>query len=418
MKGPVSLKLGRSAAPSSAMRRLNRLPVFLALGLVVLFLAVIFYGLTLRSLGQSAGDMANEKNLRPAWSDADRLKDGIPDGIIGDPAPVAPHPSPDPPRPALNPFPTPQAQPSFEPGERRLEPDEVWRARLEREQGEQMLRELHRQRMASLQADNAALDAPIAVSLGALGQASMASDRPDLFTRQNDNEVDSLYATIASQNLQLARPGDQAAKQRFLNQSVAAPGYLEASVVPQFSAYELKRGSVIPATLITGINSDLPGRIIAQVSHDVFDSVTGRHLLIPQGARLFGRYDAEVAFGQERVLVVWSDIVFPNGSTLQLGSMPGVDAAGRAGFSDKVDHHHLRTFGSAVLTALIGAGTEMLLQKDQSIPRAPGEILGQASELTISRNLNVQPTIEIRPGFVFNVLVEYDFRLNLYTSNP
>src|SRR5690606_38200477 len=121
---------------------------------------------------------------------------------------------------------------------------------------------------------------------------------------------------------------------------------------------ELKRGSVIPASLITGINSDLPGRIIAQVSQNVFDSATGHNLLIPQGAKLFGRYDSNISFGQRRVLVVWTDIVFPDGSTLQIAGMAGADAAGFSGFTDKVNNHYVRTFGSAVLVALIGAGTE------------------------------------------------------------
>jgi hypothetical protein len=105
--------------------------------------------------------------------------------------------------------------------------------------------------------------------------------------------------------------------------------------VPQQSRYELKRGSVIPATLITGINSDLPGRITAQVSQNVYDSATGHYLLVPQGTKLLGRYDNKVSFGQSRVLVVWTDMIFPNGSTLQLVAMAGTDAEGYGGFTDR-----------------------------------------------------------------------------------
>ena len=136
--------------------------------------------------------------------------------------------------------------------------------------------------------------------------------------------------------------------------------------MPQISPFELKRGSVIPATLVTGINSDLPGRITAQVSQNVYDSATGHQLLIPQGAKLFGRYDSDVSFGQSRVLVVWTDIIFPNGSTLQIGGMAGTDSAGYGGFKDKVDNHYLRTFGSAILVALIGTGTDLLQPQDRS----------------------------------------------------
>jgi len=214
-------------------------------------------------------------------------------------------------------------------------------------------------------------------------------------------------------------PNGQARKERFFNQDIAELGYLPNPVVPQMSPYELKRGSVIPATLITGINSDLPGRITAQVSQNVYDSATGRHLLVPQGAKLFGRYDSNVSFGQNRVLVIWTDIIFPNGSTLQLGGMAGTDSAGYGGFNDRVDNHYFRTFGSAVLVALIGAGTEMMIPQDRNAfgtsnsaedaaRRSFAETFGQMSQQTLSRNLNVQPTLKIRPGYRFNVLVDQD----------
>src|SRR3954454_12085272 len=123
-------------------------------------------------------------------------------------------------------------------------------------------------------------------------------------------------------------PNGQSGKLSFLNQPTDAQGYLAHLVQEPLSPYELKKGSVIPATMITGVNSDLPGRIIAQVSQNVYDSATGRYLLIPQGSRLFGRYDAASPTGRERVLVVWTDLTFPNGSTLHLGAMAGTDQAG------------------------------------------------------------------------------------------
>jgi type IV secretion system protein VirB10 len=126
-----------------------------------------------------------------------------------------------------------------------------------------------------------------------------------------------------------------------------------------------------------------------------------------------------VSFGQNRVLVIWTDIIFPNGSTLQIGGMAGTDAVGYGGFSDRVDNHYLQTFGSAFLVALIGAGTEMMIPQDQNVlgtensaedaaRRSVAETFGQISEQTITRNLNVQPTLEIRPGYRFNVLVDQD----------
>jgi type IV secretion system protein VirB10 len=133
-----------------------------------------------------------------------------------------------------------------------------------------------------------------------------------------------LRAALGGQN---ADPNGQSSKEDFFNADLKDLGYLPNHAVPQQSLYELKRGSVIPATLISGINSDLQGRITAQVGQNVYDSATGHRLLIPQGTKLFGRYDSKVSFGQSRVLVVWSDIIFPNGSTLQIGGMAGTAAS-------------------------------------------------------------------------------------------
>ena len=225
----------------------------------------------------------------------------------------------------------------------------------------------------------------------------------------------ALQAGIGGQNTD---PNGQVGKAQFFNQDIADLGYLPNSVVSQMSPFELKRGSVIPATLVTGINSDLPGRITAQVSQNVYDSATGRRLLIPQGTKLFGRYDSDVSFGQNRVLVVWTDIIFPNGSTLQIGGMAGTDVAGYGGFNDKVNNHYLRTFGSAALVALIGTGIDMAVPESSTLAtqdtasdaarRNFAETFGRVAEQTITKSLNVQPTIRIRPGYKFNVLVDQD----------
>lgn len=423
-----SLKLG-GAGPQDGprIRRLNRVPVIVAILLVLIFLAVIFYGLSSRGLHFGGEPQIEPSSARPASNDAERLKQGVPDGIIGEPQPVVvqPTPSPEPERPR-NPFhrepePAPTVVTSPQPT---LEPEAVWRARLQREQDEQVLREYQRQQMASIQAEGAAFDSPIAVNLKDLENANAAttptSEQTGLATANRPASALDLYSAALQSGIgQAADPNGQASKQQFFNQDIADLGYLPNSVVPQMSPFELKRGSVIPATLITGINSDLPGRITAQVSQNVYDSATGRRLLIPQGAKLFGRYDSEVTFGQNRVLVVWTDIIFPNGSTLQIGGMAGTDGAGYGGFHDQVDNHYLRTFGSAILVALFGAGTEMLLPDDNSTSttvdsagdaarRSFAETFSQISEQTVSKNLNVQPTLEIRPGYRFNILVDQD----------
>ena len=210
---------------------------------------------------------------------------------------------------------------------------------------------------------------------------------------------------------------DQTRKLAFLKAGPEKEIYNPHAQQTPVSPYQLMAGTIIAASLVTGLNSDLPGFVIAQVTEHAYDTVSGEHLLIPQGSKLFGRYDSKVAFGQNRVLVIWTDIIFPNGSTLQIGGMAGTDAAGYGGFSDKVDNHLLQTFGSAILVALIGAGTEMMLPQDSnntgndaenSARESFAETFGEISEQTVSKNLDVQPTLEIRPGYQFNVLVDQD----------
>lgn len=208
----------------------------------------------------------------------------------------------------------------------------------------------------------------------------------------------------------------QLEKQVFLNAGVdTLPN--RVVIVDPVSPQTLRRGSVIPAVLLTGINADLPGRILAQVSQNVFDSATGEHLLIPQGSRLVGRYDSKVSFGQSRVLVVWTDIVLANGQSLDIGAMAGVDQAGQAGFKDRVDRHLWQSFGSAALIAIIGTGMDLALpdghgtrssDPSDAARRSFSETFGRLAERTISKNIDVQPTLTIRPGYRFNILVDRD----------
>lgn len=422
-----SLKLGGASSTESpsGIRRLNRLPIIAVIGLIILFFAVIIYGLSSRGLYFSRGPGIGDTSGNPASTYADRLKHGVSNGIIGEPQQAAPfQPTP------IEPTPTPDSGPFTTPREHigeetkyELEPEAVWKARLDREQREQYLRERHRQQMARLQANDAAYDAPLAIDSGkfAKGNAAPATDdAQDRTAGSSGGSAADLYAAAlqAGMGSENHDPNGQRTKEAFFNADIKALGYLPNSVVAQFSPYELKRGSVIPATLITGINSDLPGRITAQVSQNVYDSATGHRLLIPQGAKLFGRYDSKVVFGQSRVLVVWTDIIFPNGSTLQIGGMAGIDTQGYGGFRDKVDNHYLKTFGSAALIALMGTGIDMAMPESSTLAtqdtasdaarRNFGETFGRVAERTISRNLDVQPTLKVRPGYKFNVLVDQD----------
>lgn len=287
----------------------------------------------------------------------------------------------------------------------------VWRARLEREQQEQYLRERQRQRMARLQANDAAYDAPLAIDRGKLEARTATDDTSAANTSTassttagaSDLYAAALRAGLGGQNID---PNGQKSKEDFFNTDLKDLGYLPNRVVPQQSLYELKRGSVIPATLITGINSDLPGRITAQVSQNVYDSATGHRLLIPQGTKLFGRYDSKVSFGQSRILVVWSDIIFPNGSTLQIGGMAGTDAEGYGGFKDKVNNHYLKTFGSAAMIALIGTGIDMAVPQSSTL--ATQDTASDAARRNLPRLLGAWPTERFSAIWTYSPLWKFD----------
>jgi type IV secretion system protein VirB10 len=179
----------------------------------------------------------------------------------------------------------------------------------------------------------------------------------------------------------------------------------------------LSAGAVIAASLITGLNSDLPGMVVAQVTENVRDSATGRTILIPQGARLIGAYDSVVAFGQQRALLVWQRILLPDGSSVRLDNMPATDAAGYAGLEDKVDFHEWRLLKGIVLSSLLGVGSEFSSGGgDGDLVRALRDSAWQngarAGDQIVSRNLDVQPTIRVRPGWPVRAVLNKDLVLN------
>ena len=180
------------------------------------------------------------------------------------------------------------------------------------------------------------------------------------------------------------------------------------------SPYQVMAGTLIPASLITGLNSDLPGMVIAQVTQPVFDTVRGEHLLIPQGSRLLGRYQSEVSFGQDRALLIWERLIFPDGSSIQI-SAPGADQAGFAGLNGRTDHHWDRVFVAAGLATILGVGAELGSDNDDEIARAiregTGQSVNQVGQRVVDRNLGIQPTITVRPGWPVRVIVTRDLIL-------
>lgn len=222
----------------------------------------------------------------------------------------------------------------------------------------------------------------------------------------------------------LLLPGETAAAptqgrgEAFLTRDVDRRTVSADRLRPPASPYVLQAGSTIPAALVTGLRSDLPGQVVAQVTQAVFDSPSGRHLLIPQGSRLIGQYDAEVGYGQERVLLVWTRLIMPDGRSIVLERQPGADAAGYAGLQDRVDNHWGRLFRAGVLSTLLGVGAELGNDSDSDIARAirdgAQESVGDAGQEVVRRQLEIRPTLTVRPGHPVRVIVTRDLILEPY----
>jgi type IV secretory pathway VirB10-like protein len=185
------------------------------------------------------------------------------------------------------------------------------------------------------------------------------------------------------------------------------------------SPFVLQAGAVIPAALITGLRSDLPGQITAQITENVYDSPTGKILLIPQGARLIGQYDAQITFGQSRALLVWNRLLLPNGRSIVLERQPGTDAEGYAGLEDEVDNHWGQLFEAAILSTVLSVGAEAGTSNSennlaQAIRQGASQNINQTGEQVVGRSLNIQPTITVRQGFPVRVMVTHDLVLEPY----
>lgn len=193
------------------------------------------------------------------------------------------------------------------------------------------------------------------------------------------------------------------------------PAESNARILEPSSPHIVQAGSVIPAALITGIQSDLPGQITAQVTQNVYDSPTGRILLIPQGARLIGEYDSEIADGQNRVLLAWDRLILPDGRSIALDRLPGTDTAGMAGLTDRTDYHWGHMLKAALVSTLLGVGAELGARDEDRLVQAlrggaQDSINGTGRQI-VERQLRVAPTIRIRPGFALRVVVTRDLIL-------
>lgn len=213
-----------------------------------------------------------------------------------------------------------------------------------------------------------------------------------------------------------ADPNGQDTKRAFLAQApdrrMVSPDRIADPASPDI----LQAGSVIPAALVTGLRSDLPGQITAQVTQNVYDSPTGKRLLIPQGSRLIGEYDSSVAFGQRRLLMAWTRLLLPDGRSIVLERQPGADAAGYSGLEDRVNNHWGQLFKAAILSTLLSVGSEAGTSQSennlaQALRAGAANSFGQTGQQVVERQLNIQPTLTIRPGFPVRVMVTRDLVL-------
>ncbi|MBN8779919.1 TrbI/VirB10 family protein [Thiobacillus sp.] len=234
------------------------------------------------------------------------------------------------------------------------------------------------------------------------------------------------FNPMASASAQPADPtavqNRQEQKQAFVANGGDTATRNPASLQLPTSPYQVMAGTIIPAALVTGINSDLPGQVIANVTEAIYDTATGRFLLIPQGSRLIGRYDSQVSFGQRRVLLVWTRLILPDTSSISLDRLPGIDPAGYAGLEDGVDWHWDRILAGAALSTLLGVGAELAAPDRGSSDgkviiatrQSAQDTVNQVGQEITKRNVSIQPTLTIRPGFPMRVMVNKDLILRPY----
>jgi type IV secretory pathway VirB10-like protein len=421
------------AVPSRGVRRLNRVPMLAICGLMGIVIFAVIYGFHERIVSEQAKLAASQGNAPQAGSAASALQGAPSSGLI----------------PSASVNTAPAAAPVQQQQQtRQLNPVEQaqLQAWTDYEQRKEAIDTAH------YQAEVTAIGAPANVNAQGGGGLQMAqagvTSTPNVSTSTVPAISPSAGAPAGTGSvggggggggapgyvsygglfgsttvIPPANPNanDQTGKQGFLAQSgsTGSDDYLNAGIQHPKSPYEVIAGTVIPATMIGGIDSDLPGEIIGQVRENVYDTATGKYLLIPQGSRLVGVYSSAVTYGQTRVLVAWNRLIYPNGDSIDLGQMPGSDVGGYAGFNDQVNNHYLRIFGSAILASLFSAGAQLSQPQNNSNGTTSTQILaaslGQQANtvgtMLISRGLDIQPTLKIRNGYLFNIMVTKDMVL-------
>jgi type IV secretion system protein TrbI len=423
IESPSGLDLNPSPPPTA---RVSKKVGLVAIGIVLIVGTLVVYGLYTRKEQQTITRQAGEeKHPEPARIAGDQ--------VVREIAPPA----------VANPPAAPAVRPELaQPGD--LRPPSITHRRDGPGRGsvtrnyassDGELSPEERLRLAAFREEQQAIASPTAISGNSptsAGNASSVGSDP----LQQYGPLASLLSSIGKQNptgqdVQSAPStgqtgsayegqNGQSQKDSFLQKarSHTTDNYLKSTRTDPLSRYEIKAGWDIPATLEQAIDSDLPGEVKALVRSNVYDTATGRYLLIPQGARLLGTYNSVISYGQARVQVVWTRVIFPDGSSINLDGMSGHDNEGRAGFRDQVNNHYARLVGFAVLTSAFAAGLELSQRQNSSLLTTPtagqtasaavGQQLTELGAEVTRRNLNIQPTIKVRVGYKFTVRVNRD----------
>lgn len=417
--------LNPEVVPGSGGKRMSNVPLIIVVSVILLFASVIAYVMSKRA-EQSNFQQAQAESTKGDGKGAEQMAREVTERWM--PGKFIPPTAPTPDMPS-DPSPQPQGKTELE----QMPPVPPQQA----QQRDLYFEDRERIRANKIRELEMALRSPTGIAADQL--QTRKSSVADVNARLNETRqrlVNMSDPTEAYQSrLSQLRGGSTGAGADDLYRSEAAgkndvrhfeqtdSWNLDSQVQAPASPYMLRTGFVIPATMISGINSDLPGQVMAQVSQNVYDTATGRFLLIPQGTRLIGVYSSDVGYGQERVLMAWQRLIFPDGKVLDIRAMPGADSAGYAGFADKVNNHWFRTISSAILMSGVIAAADMSQNNGNSdngndhqrandaLSEALGQTLGQTLGQIISKNLNVAPTLEIRPGYRFNVMVIKDMTL-------
>lgn len=394
---PSELRIGAAPRPVTRLSR-RTLVVATALATALVF-AALWYALGIRPLRLTGGPELYNTNAKPTDALAS-MRDSYADL-------TRPRPGPSPPQPV------PQLGPPL--------PGDLGRPMLQQQTGtpaadpEEERRRREREQVAASVVFFTVSARP--AGLPGLAPGQTAGTAAPVPSPEGIAPQSSAADDLSIQN-------GQSHKEAFLDARVDQAVYSPQHLQTPRSPYQLMAGTIIAAALITGLNSDLPGQVAAQVTEDVYDTVTGRFLLIPQGTRLIGKYDSHVAFGQERVLLIWTRLVMPDGSSIVLDNLPATDTEGYAGLEDGIDYHTWRLLKGVVLSSLLGISSELAANNGtQSNSRiivglrdSVNDTANQAGQRIVSKDLAIQPTLTIRPGYPVRVFVNRDIVLRPYSN--